>query len=298
MGKPTFHNCVQSSFCPTHLAIGVSHVTPLLWKPHLCFQHVALAGSSLMPFALLLFHHAVVLHSMTVRNAFIAGKNCPVITNPWHRFPNFSAQKSPNDAKPIYFHLDFITRTVLALHVIHSSPRSIFGSETQAQHLCLPIPYHARNGNGPIPIHTAVKHNAEHMTDHSLALSLQWNTPWTVNINVAPPTSNSFAQCLFHSLCTFPFTIETISQHIGDFRENRSHSLPRPATLGVNLSSSSYEHVHHNDSGKGFISKSNNSSMTSFTIWTNISRSWKKTVIVGPHHAPQYTLIANFSSER
>ena len=38
--------------------------------------------------------------------------------------------------------------------------------------------YHARNGHGPVPIHTAVKRSAEHMTDHSLALSLQWNTPW------------------------------------------------------------------------------------------------------------------------
>ena len=55
------HQLQRSGGQPAHLDIEVSHCTPLLWNPNLCFHRVTFAGSFFLPHALLVRHHVVLL---------------------------------------------------------------------------------------------------------------------------------------------------------------------------------------------------------------------------------------------
>ena len=62
-------NFIQSFSSPAHLAIGVSHCTPLLWNPTLCFHLCTLLGSHAMLQEAPLLYHAEVLHPKIERRA-------------------------------------------------------------------------------------------------------------------------------------------------------------------------------------------------------------------------------------
>ena len=64
-------SCIQSFPSPAYLAIGVSHCTPLLWNPTLCFHLWTLYGSHVIPQEDRLLHHAVGLHPKVEGRAII-----------------------------------------------------------------------------------------------------------------------------------------------------------------------------------------------------------------------------------
>ena len=102
-------------------------------------------------------------------------------------------------------------------------------------------------------------------TWYTLALGRHRNCLRAVDVFDTPPASQALAQSSFCALKSLPIPMITISQDIKDFTTRELQVFSPLPTFSVALRSSLYVHVHHSDFSLGSISRSDYSSMMSFT---------------------------------
>ena len=189
-------------------------------------------------------------------------RTSPIIHGPRHSRPNFVSnflrQQWQAHLPPANPHeprsSDFIT------HPSFIRPHA--GCEGEAQNLGLPRTNLVDHGSTPRPFDAAVQYCTVHMTVDAFALARHSDSLGAVDVFVTPPTSQGLAHTALDTLEPLPIAMKTVSKYIG-------HS-PLP-TRSVIMSSCLYVLVHHSDSGLGSMSRSNSSSMMSFTMQVNLS---------------------------
>ena len=114
-------------------------------------------------------------------------------------------------------------------------------------------------------IDTANQDCAAHMTVDVFTPGRHGDSFGTVDVLVSPPTLRRLARAALGTLKPLPIAMKTVSNYINNFTKERSHTLSLPPTRRVLMSSCLYVLVHHSDAGLGSMSRSNSSSIMSFT---------------------------------
>ena len=92
------------------------------------------------------------------------------------------------------------------------------------------------HGSTPRPIDTAIQYRAVHMAVDAFALGRHWDCLGTVDVFVAPPTSQGLAHTALGALKPLPIAMKTVFKYIKDFAKGKIPNLvPASHTQGPHV---------------------------------------------------------------